>query len=137
MKNLNSLLSSVNTIGSAISGSNGFYYSESDPDVYYPYIVWHIIDDSYSRLDTNTKEDNVLLQFNLFDRRKTESGNLIAPDLLNNVVQETITKFESTNIAVSGSTNIDFIRIFTTPPEVVDGGLYWQAILRFEVIFNT
>jgi len=134
---ITALRTAIYVVGASVSGSTGgFYYADPPEDVSFPHTVYYLIDDIYSRQDTQIREDNIPIQFSLFDRRVLPNGNKISSVTLEKVAEELITKFDATNLTITGSTSVDLKRNYTRPAVVTDDGNYWQIIINYTLILN-
>ena len=134
---ITNLRTAIYTIGQTItSASGGFYYSDAPQEASTPYIEWYLLDDVYSRQDTSITEDVFTIQFSLFDRRLTSSGNKISSVTLETVAEQLISKFDATNLTITGYTSVDLVRQYTRPAAVIEEGEYWQIIIVYQLILN-
>ena len=132
---LTELRTKIYSIGSTVSGSQGFYYVSEPQDTNYPHTNYFLVDDVIDKQQTGGKYDNFILQFSLFDRRQLTNGNLIAAATLEKTAEELITKFNAGDLSLTGYrlTNkaIQFIR-----PAVVVDSLYWQIIIQYNLEYE-
>ena len=131
--NLTALRQQLYAIGSTVSGSKGFYYDEAPDNTLYPFIVYHLIDDTNNRIAVNAHTDNILMQFTLFDKRISTNGKRISSVTIEDVTNELITKLNAGTIAVPGYGTLYFKRTLMTPSRIIEEGNYWNMLVRYEL----
>lgn len=131
--NLTLLRQQIYNIGATVSGSNGFYYEEAPESVIFPYTVYHLVDDLNEHIAINAHTDNIIIQFNLFDKRISTNGKKIASATLEAVANELITKMNSGSINLPNYGTLYFKRTLMTPSMIIEDGNYWQIVVRYEL----
>ena len=131
--NITNIRKAIYTIGATVSGS-GFYYEEAPDSTNYPYIVYHLIDSVHQRIAVGTSTDDILIQFNIIDRRISTNGKKISSAPIEIVADDLQNKFDVASIGIDGFGTLKFNKTLITPSTIIEDGNYWQVVVRYNLL---